>query len=285
MFYLAHFGDEVRGFDQFRMRAASGADDVHAFGALGQGFDDSVGIEHFVADDVIDFVKNDEVVFFAVNLLAAEFPGLLAQLDVFGVGLGTANLDEATAHGPDLEFIVTEHFGGVKFTVMPGAFDELHHHHAQTLAYGAKSGAQGAGRLPLSRPGINDQQSFSLRHRYFSFLTVRRIVSCVLRNVKLAVELFDESPEKPESGNEAIADTADGGQVFGLGGILFDVAAEADDEIINGAGVGVFVQAPDIFEDGLARDGIAVAADQMAQKLGFHQGELDGRAVGVKLEI
>ncbi len=153
-------------------------------GRCDQRFDDAFGIEHFVADHVIDFVEHDEIVFFAVNLLAAEFPGLLAQPDVFGIGLGAANLDEAAAHGPDFEFVVAEHFRGVQFAVMPRAFDELHHHHAQTLAYGAKSGAQGAGRLALSRPGVNDQQSFSFRHRYFSFLTVRRIVSCVLRNVK-----------------------------------------------------------------------------------------------------
>jgi hypothetical protein len=45
-----------------------------------------------------------------------------------------------------------------------------------------------------------------------------------------------------------------------LAGVSLDVAAEADYEIVYRARVGVFVQAPDIFEDGLARDGAAFTA-------------------------
>ena len=45
MLHLAHFGDQVGGFDKFRMRAASGADHVHALRALGQGFDHAIGVE------------------------------------------------------------------------------------------------------------------------------------------------------------------------------------------------------------------------------------------------
>src|SRR5271170_6286155 len=70
----------------------------------------------------------------------------------------------------------------------------------------------------------------------------------------------------------------------GLGGVFFDVAAEADDEIVYGAGVGVFVQAPDVFEDGFAGDGAAFAADQVTQELGFHEGELDRFVVGAQLK-
>src|SRR5271156_2229700 len=72
--------------------------------------------------------------------------------------------------------------------------------------------------------------------------------------------------------------------MLGLGGVFFDVAAEADDEIVYGAGVGVFVQAPDVFEDGFAGDGAAFAADQVTQELGFHEGELDRFVVGAQLK-
>src|SRR5271156_1050424 len=72
--------------------------------------------------------------------------------------------------------------------------------------------------------------------------------------------------------------------MLGLGGVFFDVAAEADDEIVYGAGVGVFVQAPDVFENGFAGDGAAFAADQVTQEFGFHEGELDRFVVGAQLK-
>src|ERR1700728_3347868 len=72
--------------------------------------------------------------------------------------------------------------------------------------------------------------------------------------------------------------------MFGLGGVFFDVAAEADDEVVDGARVGVFMQAPDVFEDGLARDGAAFAANQVAQQLGFHERELDRGVVDAKFQ-
>src|SRR5271170_338007 len=72
--------------------------------------------------------------------------------------------------------------------------------------------------------------------------------------------------------------------MLGFGGVFFDVAAEADDEIVYGAGVGVFVKAPDVFEDGFAGDGAAFAADQVTQELGFHEGELDRFVVGAQLK-
>ena len=72
--------------------------------------------------------------------------------------------------------------------------------------------------------------------------------------------------------------------MLGLGGVFFDVAAEADDEVVYGAGVGVFVEAPDVFEDGFAGDGAAFATDQVAQKLGFHERELDRGAVDAQFE-
>ena len=67
--------------------------------------------------------------------------------------------------------------------------------------------------------------------------------------------------ERDALGEEPIAYAADREEMLRLGGIFFDVAAEADDEIVYGAGVGVFVEAPDVFEDGFARDSAAFAAD------------------------
>src|SRR4029077_18081362 len=57
------------------------------------------------------------------------------------------------------------HLGRVQLAVVPGAFDELHHQHAQPLPNRAKRSPQRASCFALARPGINDQQSFFFRHR------------------------------------------------------------------------------------------------------------------------
>lgn len=88
-----------------------------------------------------------------------------------------------------------------------------------------------------------------------------------------------------DSRNKAIADAADCGEVAGLGWIFFDVAAEADNKIVDGTSVGVFVQAPYVFEDGFARNGIAFIANEVTKEFGFHQGELDGGVVRAEFKI
>ena len=54
--------------------------------------------------------------------------------------------------------------------------------------------------------------------------------------------------------NESVAYATHRQQMLGLGRIAFDVAAQAYDEIIDGAGVGILVQTPDVFEDRFARN-------------------------------
>ena len=93
MFHLAHFGDQVGELDELGMGIAASADDVDALGTILQGFDDFAGVEHFVADDVIDFVENNEVVLAAVNGVAAGLPAFLGELDVLRVGFGAAYFD------------------------------------------------------------------------------------------------------------------------------------------------------------------------------------------------
>ena len=67
--------------------------------------------------------------------------------------------------------------------------------------------------------------------------------------------------------------------------IVFDIAPQADDEIVYGARVRVFVQAPDFFQNRFAGYDAVVVADEMAEKFGFHKGEVDGVAVDPQLEF
>jgi hypothetical protein len=67
--------------------------------------------------------------------------------------------------------------------------------------------------------------------------------------------------------------------MLGIGWVVFNVAAKADDEIVDGAGVGVLMDAPDLFEDLLAGDDLAFAVREVAEEVGLHQSEI-GDAVG-----
>src|SRR5580700_5466698 len=77
VFHLAHLGDQVGELDEAGMGVAAGADDVDALGTVFQGGDDFGGVEHFVADGVVDFVEDDKVVFAAVDGVAAGLPAFL----------------------------------------------------------------------------------------------------------------------------------------------------------------------------------------------------------------
>src|SRR5229473_2539357 len=164
VFHLAHLGDEVGELDELGMGAAAGADDVDALGTVLQRFDDFSSVEHFVADGVVDFVEDDEVVLAAVDSVAAGLPTFLRELDVGRIGFGAADFDEAAAHGTDFKLVVAEHFGGVEFAVMPRTLDELDHQDFEALAHGAKRSAERASGFALARAGVNDQESFFFRH-------------------------------------------------------------------------------------------------------------------------
>ena len=84
--------------------------------------------------------------------------------------------------------------------------------------------------------------------------------------------------------DELVAETADGEEMAGLGGVAFDVAAETNDEIVDGAGVGVFVEIPDILKDCFAGDGFAGAADEVTEEFGFHERELESLLADFELK-
>src|SRR5216683_1399155 len=76
-------------------------------------------------------------------------------------------------------------------------------------------------------------------------------------------------------GVELVAETTNRAQVARLGRLALDVTAQADDEIVDGARVGVFVEIPDVVKNRLARDRVATVADEIAEQIGFHQGQLE----------
>ena len=83
---------------------------------------------------------------------------------------------------------------------------------------------------------------------------------------------------------EAVADATDGDKMLGGGRVVFDVATEAHDEVVDGACVGVFVDAPDLFEDLFAGDDLAFALGEVTEEVGFHEREMGDAVGGDELE-
>src|SRR5882762_4484121 len=156
MFHFFHFGDQVGELNQLGVSVAASADDVNTFGTGAERFDNHVRLQHFVADDVVDFVEDDQIVFTRVNGIAASLPALFGELDVRRISFRAADFDEAAAHRANFKFVVAQHFGRVQFAIVPGAFDELHHQDAETLADRAERGAERAGGFAFSRAGVDD---------------------------------------------------------------------------------------------------------------------------------
>ena len=86
-------------------------------------------------------------------------------------------------------------------------------------------------------------------------------------------------------GDKLIAKSADRNQVLRLGGIVFNVAAQADNEIINRARIGIFLQVPDLFQNFFARYGTPAIADEIAEQICFHQRELENVLAVVQLQF
>jgi hypothetical protein len=86
------------------------------------------------------------------------------------------------------------------------------------------------------------------------------------------------------SRHRLVADAAHGEQQCRPAGIVFHVAAETHDEVVDGARVGVFAERPDVFENRLARDRLAGVSDQVGQQVALHLGEVVGVPCHLQLE-
>src|SRR5436305_1458542 len=85
--------------------------------------------------------------------------------------------------------------------------------------------------------------------------------------------------------NKLISHAAYGEQVARLRRFAFDVSAQTDDEVVDGTGVSVFAQVPHVLKNRLARDCLALVLDEIAQQVGFHQGELKAFGTGTQLQV
>jgi len=97
VFDLAHFGDGVGEFDEEGVGVAAGEDDVGHLVLAAEGFGDGFRGEHVVADGVVDLVEDDEVPVAGEDGGDGLVPCGLDEADVFGVGFGAADFDEAAA--------------------------------------------------------------------------------------------------------------------------------------------------------------------------------------------
>src|SRR5579862_5960051 len=82
---------------------------------------------------------------------------------------------------------------------------------------------------------------------------------------------------------EAVADAANGDEVARLGRIFFELRAELEHEVVDGAQGDVVAGAPHALEQLLAREGAVVRFDQAPEHVEFGGRELDERAVAPHL--
>src|SRR5579883_2705058 len=108
MLHFLHLGDQIRQFQQLRMRVPPRTDHVNALGPVPQGLHHRLRVEHLVANRVIDFVENNQIISAAVNRGSPSLPAFLRQLDVLWIRFRSANLHESAAHGPDFKLVVAE---------------------------------------------------------------------------------------------------------------------------------------------------------------------------------
>ena len=113
VFDFAHLGDGVGKLDQQRVGVAASEDDVGHLRLAAEDIGDGFGREHLVADGVVDLVEDDQVPVAGEDGGGGLGPGGFDQADVFGVGLGAADFDEAAAELPDDEVLVGGSAGGL----------------------------------------------------------------------------------------------------------------------------------------------------------------------------
>ena len=81
------------------------------------------------------------------------------------------------------------------------------------------------------------------------------------------------SPAAPAGpGKETIADAAHRLQKDRLGGIVFNITAQADHEVVDGARVGVLAHPPDLLQQLLAGDDAALVEDKIAEQVATPSG-------------
>ena len=77
------------------------------------------------------------------------------------------------------------------------------------------------------------------------------------------------------AGQETIADAAHSLKKNRLSGIVFNVTAQANHEVVDGARIRIFVHSPDLFQQLLARDDAPLVQHQITKQVAFHQSEAD----------
>ncbi len=105
VFDFAHLGDGVGQLDEDGVGVAAGEDDVGHLGLAAEDFGYGFGGEHLVADGVVDLVEDYEVPVSGEDGCGGFGPGGFDEADVFWVGFGVADFDEASAELLDDEVL------------------------------------------------------------------------------------------------------------------------------------------------------------------------------------
>ena len=67
-------------------------------------------------------------------------------------------------------------------------------------------------------------------------------------------------------------------------GVVLDISPQSHNEVVNGPGVGVFLEAPHFVEHGLPRYHFAIMIDQIAKKIRLHQRQMKDLTSDMKFQ-
>ena len=81
------------------------------------------------------------------------------------------------------------------------------------------------------------------------------------------------NPSRSHAGQKTIADAAHSLEKNRLGGIVFNVTAQTNYEVVDGARIRILVHPPDLFQQLLAGDDSSLVEHQVAKQIAFHQSE------------
>src|SRR5688500_4275186 len=75
---------------------------------------------------------------------------------------------------------------------------------------------------------------------------------------------------RPQLRHEPVADAADGSQECRRGRTILDVAPQANDEVVDRAGVDALLQSPDVLQDGAAGHRLPGVLHEIPQEIALH---------------
>src|SRR5580700_8054165 len=201
VFHLTHFGHRIGGLDNCGVSVPSRQDDVNHFRLLLQTLNHFGWVQHAITDRIVNLIQHHQIPLARLDRLLPCSPRLFHHLHIFRIRLLRAHLHKAPPHLFHHK-LIPKGLDSVQLAVVPGAFQELQHQDFHALPYRAQSCPHGRSRLPLSWPGVYDDQTTThVVHDLLRMIDSTRkpqyrlgTALCIVRTDPLKIRIFLGTP-------------------------------------------------------------------------------------------